>query len=320
MSTSIKSVGRREFLKTSSGVALFIGVSGMLPFAISCNNKEGIKAQLKMHPLTAWVRLSEDGQITIYNPAAEMGQGSMTSLPVVFAEEMDADWSKVRVEFSPQEPEIYGSEGWRPGSKIMLSAGSRVTKSNYPVMRKAGAQARYVLLHTAAKHWNVSIDELRTEIGFVINNKMDQKISYGELVPFLDVPTTLPDIQEDQLKNPKDFRLIGKDIPRYEIPAKINGTAKFTMDIRLPDMLYGVLERGNLHAARPNLQNEKEILAMSGVQKIVPFDYAIGLIATSLEVALAAKKELKIDWSSAAATGYDSQGIYAEYEKVASED
>lgn len=320
MSTSIKRVGRREFLKTSSGVALFIGVSGMLPFAISCNNKEGIKAQLKMHPLTAWVRLSEDGQITIYNPAAEMGQGSMTSLPVVFAEEMDADWSKVRVEFSPQEPEIYGSEGWRPGSKIMLSAGSRVTKSNYPVMRKAGAQARYVLLHTAAKHWNVSIDELRTEIGFVINNKTDQKISYGELVPFLDVPTTLPDIQEDQLKNPKDFRLIGKDIPRYEIPAKINGTAKFTMDIRLPDMLYGVLERGNLHAARPNLQNEKEILAMSGVQKIVPFDYAIGLIATSLEVALAAKKALKIDWSSAAATGYDSQRIYTEYEKVASED
>ena len=320
MSAAIKGVGRREFLKTSSGVALFIGVSGMLPFALSCENEEAIKKQLKRHPLTAWVRISEDGQITIYNPAAEMGQGSMTSLPVVFAEEMDADWSMVKVEFSPQEPEIYGSEGWQPGSKIMLSAGSRVTKSNYPVMRKAGAQARYILLHTAAKYWNVPMDKLRTESGFVINNKTDKKMSYGELVAFLDVPPTLPDFQEDQLKNPKEFRLIGKDIPRYEIPAKVNGTAKFTMDIRLPDMLYGLLERGKLHGAKPTLQNEKEILGMHGVQKIIPFDYAIGVIATSLELALAAKKALKIDWSNAAATGYNSQEIYKAYEKIASQD
>ncbi|WP_273566310.1 xanthine dehydrogenase family protein molybdopterin-binding subunit [Maribacter halichondriae] len=203
--------------------------------------------------------------------------------------------------------------------KIMLSAGSRVTKSNYPVMRKAGAQARHVLLHTAAKHWDAPIEALHTENGFVLYDKTDQKISYGELVPFLEVPETLPDFQEDQLKDPKNFRLIGKDIPRYEIPEKVNGAAKFAIDLQLPDMLYGVLERGNLHGAKPVLQNESEILAMEGILKIVPFEYAIGIVATTLEQALAAKKQLKIDWSEATSTGYNSQDIFDEYEKVASQ-
>ncbi len=201
----------------------------------------------------------------------------------------------------------------------MLSAGSRVTKSNYPVMRKAGAQARHVLLHTAAKHWDAPIEALHTENGFVLYDKTDQKISYGELVPFLEVPETLPDFQEDQLKDPKNFRLIGKDIPRYEIPEKVNGAAKFAIDLQLPDMLYGVLERGNLHGAKPVLQNESEILAMEGILKIVPFEYAIGIVATTLEQALAAKKQLKIDWSEATSTGYNSQDIFDEYEKVASQ-
>ena len=319
MNTTIPSIDRRQFLKTTSGVALFIGVSGILPIAISCRNKEEVQLQLAKHPLTAWVQLSEDGQITIYNPAAEMGQGSMTSLPVLFAEEMDADWSKVKVEFSPQEVAVYGTEGWRPGSKILMSAGSRVTKSYYEVMRKAGAQARYVLLATAAKHWNVPITELRTDSGSVINIEDDQKISYGELIPFLEMPETLPDFTMEQLKQPKDFRLIGKDVPRTEIPAKVDGSAQFAMDVRLPDMVYGVLERGNLHGAKPTLTNELEVLALGGVLKIVPFDYAIGILASSLEQALAAKKLLKIDWSDAEATGFNSQEIFYEYEKIAAE-
>ena len=319
MNTTKSYIDRRQFLKTTSGVALFIGVSGMLPLAISCKDEAELQSQLEKHRLTAWVQLSEDGQITIYNPAAEMGQGSMTSLPVLFAEEMDADWSKVKVEFSPQEVAIYGTEGWRPGSKILMSAGSRVTKSYYEVMRKAGAQARYVLLATAAKHWNVPIAELQTDSGTVINMQGNQKISYGELVPILEMPEALPDFTMEQLKQPKDFRLIGKDVPRTEIPAKVNGSAQFATDVRLPDMVFGVLERGNLHGAKPTLTNQLEVLALGGVLKIVPFDYAIGIVASSLEQALAAKKLLKINWSEAEATGFNSQEIFSEYGKIAAE-
>jgi len=311
-------VSRRQFLKSSGGVALFIGASGLLPSLVSCKDTKAVQDQLTKHDLTAWVRITEDGQITIYNPAAEMGQGSMTSLPLVFAEEMDADWSKVNVEFSPQESDIYGSEGWQPGTKLMFTVGSRTTKSYYPLMRKAGAQARHILLHSAANHWKVPIGELTTGPHEVIHENGNQKIGYGELVPYLMAPETLPDFSESGLKDPKDFRLIGSEIPRTEIPDKVDGSALFAIDLRLPDMVYGVLERGILHGAKPILTNEAEILAMDGVLKIVPFDYAIGVVANTLEAALNAKKALNIQWSDAKAKGFDSQEIYPTYAKMAS--
>lgn len=317
MPNKTTSVSRREFLKSSSGIALFFGASGMLPLIVSCADKKKVGEQLQKHPLTAWVQITEDGEITIYNPAAEMGQGSMTSLPVIFAEEMDADWGKVKVEFSPQELEIYGSPGWAPGSKMMFTVGSRTTKSNYQLMRKSGAQARYVLMHSAATHWNVPISELTTANSVVSHANSGKQFSYGELVSFLVVPASIPDFTEQQLKARQEFKLIGRDVPRIEIPAKVNGTAQFAIDVRLPEMVYGVLERGNLHGAKPTLTNESEIAALDGVLKIVQFDYAIGLVANRLEQALAAKKQLKIEWSDAKATGFNSQEIYGEYAQIA---
>ena len=317
--TNNTSNSRRQFLKNSTGIAFFIGSAGLLPQLISCKNPTALKKQLEKHPLTAWVQIDEDGYITIYNPAAEMGQGSMTALPVIFAEEMDADWEKVRVEFSPQDPTIYGSEGWRSDSRIMLTAGSRSVKGYYNLLRRAGAQARYVLMNSVAKKWEVPIEELTTEPSTVVNAKSNQKISYGEIVGFLEMPEVLPDFTEEQLKNPKDFRLIGIDMPRTDIPEKVNGTAQFAIDIRLPNMLYGVLERGRVHGAKPTLKNESEVKDMEGIEKIVRIDYAIGVIAKTLEQALAAKKKLKIDWSDAKATGFNSQEAFSHYEKVADE-
>jgi isoquinoline 1-oxidoreductase beta subunit len=319
MTNPSTSISRRHFLKSSGGVAIFIGMSGLLPQLISCSDPKEVEKQLKKQPLTAWVKLSEDGSMVIYNPAAEMGQGSMTSLPVLFAEEMDADWSRVSVEFSPQEAEIYGGEGWSPGTKLMFTVGSRTTKSYYTTMRTAGAQARYVLLSSAAAHWEVPLSELTTSNGVVSHEKSGRKMGYGELVPYLQIPEVLPEIPEEQLKNPKDFRLVGTGIPRTDIPSKVDGTAQFAIDIRLPGMRYGVLERGNLHGARPTLENESEILAMAGVLKVVPLDYAIGVIAESLEAALEAKKQLAITWGTSMASGHDSTKIYANYELIASQ-
>ncbi|MGB5315987.1 MAG: molybdopterin cofactor-binding domain-containing protein [Robiginitalea sp.] len=312
------SISRRHFLKSSGGVAIFIGMSGLLPQLISCNDPKKIGEQLKKQPLTAWVKIAEDGSMVIYNPAAEMGQGSMTSLPLIFAEEMDADWSKVSVEFSPQEADIYGGEGWSPGTKLMFTVGSRTTKSYYTVMRQAGAQARFVLLQSAAKHWQVPVSELTTSESMVMHETSDRQISYGELVPFLEMPEALPEISEDQLKKKKDFRLIGKVIPRTEIPAKVDGSAQFAIDIRLPEMVYGVLERGNLHGATPTLTNQAEIESLDGILKIVTLPYAIGVIGNTLEQALDAKKKLKINWSDAEASGHNSQQVYEDYEKMAS--
>ncbi|MBX2816694.1 MAG: molybdopterin-dependent oxidoreductase [Saprospiraceae bacterium] len=312
-------INRRSFLGQSSGVALLIGSSGLLATAVSCADPKKLNHALVSHEVTAWVKLAEDGQITIYNPAAEMGQGSMTALPLLFAEEMDADWSKVKVEFSPQESEIYGSPGWRPGTKLMFTVGSRTTKSYYEVMRRAGAQARYVLLTSAAKMWEVPIDQLDTEHSMITHSPSGRSISYGELASHLHMPTSLPEYTLEDMKTPDQFNLIGTEVARTDIPAKVNGSAQFALDIRLPDMLYAVLERGNLHGATPTLQNSAEIENMSGVRKIVLFDYAIGIVADSLEEALAAKKHLDIQWSSAEASGFNSQEVYDVYEDVANQ-
>ncbi|MDM9632108.1 xanthine dehydrogenase family protein molybdopterin-binding subunit [Robiginitalea aurantiaca] len=318
MEPSNPNIDRRQFLKTSSSVALFIGASGLLPQLVSCSDQKQMATLARTESLTAWVRLSEDGEMTVYNPAAEMGQGSMTSLPLLFAEEMDADWSRVRVEFAPQEAEIYGGEGWRPGTKLMFTVGSRTTNSYYTVMRKAGAQARHVLLYSAAKHWDVPLNELTTANGVVTHAGSKRQMDYGSLVPLLELPDPLAEIEEGDLKHPKEFQLVGKVIPRTEIPAKVDGSAQFAIDIRLPDMVYGVMERGNLHGATPTLTNESEIRTMDGVLKIVTLPYAIGIIASSLEQALEAKKHLKIDWSTSAASSHNSQEVYEVYEKMAS--
>jgi isoquinoline 1-oxidoreductase beta subunit len=192
MQKTKNTISRRGFLKASGEVALFIGVSGILPQLVSCRDADKMREQLEKHPVTAWVKLSEDGGITICNPAAEMGQGSMTSLPVVFAEEFDADWSKVSVAFSPQEAEIYGSEGWTPGSKLMMTVGSRTTHSYWPVMRKAGAQARYVLMSSAAALWGVPVSEVTTSESLVKHEKSGKQMGYGELVPHLVMPEDIP--------------------------------------------------------------------------------------------------------------------------------
>ncbi|MBC2839214.1 xanthine dehydrogenase family protein molybdopterin-binding subunit [Robiginitalea sp. SC105] len=315
METNTYTASRRNFLKATGGFTLYIGVSGILPGLISCEDPKKLEAALKKEPLTAWVKLSSDGEMVIFNPAAEMGQGSMTALPAIFAEEMDADWSKVHVEFSPQVTEVYGSPGWAPGSKLMFTVGSRTTNSYFDVMRRAGAEARYILLYSASKTWGVPMGELTTEPGYVVHPESDRRLGYGEIASGLQIPETLP--ENIPLKKSSEYRLVGQDLQRTELPEKVNGRAQFAIDIRLPDMVYGVLERGDLHGAAPELQNEAEILGMDGVLKIIRLDYAIGLIATSLEGALEAKKNLRISWGTSAASGFDSGTAYREYEKIA---
>lgn len=307
---------RRKFIKTSTGVALVVGATGGLTQLFSCQNAKEAARELHKTPLTSWVFLDEGGNITIYNPAAEMGQGSMTALPVIFAEEMDADWEKVQVEFSPQDAANYGSPGWG-NSTIQMTVGSRTVKTYYTMLRKAGAQARQVLLHSAAAHWEVPVSELSTQPSLVVHEKSGKKISYGDLVSLLKIPDAIPEIAEEDLKSPADFRLIGKDIPRTDIAEKVNGAARFAMDIQLPDALYGVIERGTIHGAKPTLHNESAIRAMDGLVEIVELGYGIGIVAETIGQALAIKKDLQISWTEEKASGFDSQAAYTKYAKLA---
>ncbi len=316
MEKSSNNISRRNFIAAAGGVTLAITAYALYP-TLSGKKREIDPSELSEEKVNAWVHLRNDGQITIYNPASEMGQGSMTALPVILAEELDANWDQVKIETAPINVETYGFKAFG-NRKVMINVGSRTVMGYFDALRQAGAQARYILLHSVAQHWSVPIQELSTAPSLVQHEASGRKMTYGEIVDILTVPETIPEIPTSDLKNPADFRLIGKEIARYDIPAKVDGTAQFAMDIQVPDMHYGILERGKMHGAKPSLTNAAEIQALEGIIAIVPFEYAIGIVATTLEKALAAKTKLAIDWDqNVAAQGHDSQEDLEQYLSMA---
>jgi len=307
-------ISRRKFLKRSGGLTFLIAGIGIPAFVwkeekLIANNGQ----------VSAWVHIHTDGTVTIYNPAAEMGQGAMTALPAIIAEEMDADWSKVKIEHSPVEPEIFGipwGGSGRGGS--MLTVGSRSVSGHFDNLRQSGAQVRFVLMSNVAEKWGVKIDELETQPGLVVHPKTGKKISYGEIASFATFPEEIPEIPKDKLKKVADFRLIGKDFQRYDIPEKVNGSAIYSMDILLPDMVYGMVNRSPINGTKPELKNEATIRNIPGIIDIVKLDYGIGFIANSLEAAQQAKYTAEINWQGKTkADNHNSQDAYNEYEVLA---
>jgi isoquinoline 1-oxidoreductase subunit beta len=206
--------------------------------------------------VTPWVRIAPDGTITIYSAGAEMGQGSMTSLALILAEELDADWSKVKIEFAPADADVYGYTF--QNQKMMAIVGSRAVQLYYANLRTAGAQVRKVLLANAAEKWGVDVASLKTEPGVVVNPANGQRLSYGEIAAFGKIPATLPAVDPKELKARKDFRLIGKTIPRRDTPLKVNGSAVYAIDVRLPGMVYATALHSPVHTGAPERCRHQE--------------------------------------------------------------
>jgi isoquinoline 1-oxidoreductase beta subunit len=309
-----KGITRRKFLATTGGATILIGGLYLLPGCKQKNGQTSDDPELQEKEVNVWVRMTSDDQVIIYTPAAEMGQGSMTAVPVILAEEMDADWSKVTILSSPVEAEIYGV-GWHPGGKkSMITAGSRTIRSFYQLMREAGAQIRSALLQNAAEKWQVNIQELTTKPGMVLHEKSNRKMNFGEIAEFGNFES-LPGVSEIKLKDPKDFRLIGKVLPRYDIPSKTNGAATYGMDVQLPDMMYGFINRSPIHGSKPELTNESEIMEMAGVKSVVKLDHGIGVVASSIESGLKAKRQMQINWGEALASSHNSEEDLSGYTK-----
>lgn len=307
---------RREFL-------VGVGVSGLgLVFGIDLKPAKGAAAEIDKDGTGAgvkmpWVRIAPDGAITIMAPAAEMGQGTTTALAVIFAEELDADWNKVSVEFSPADDAIYGNPlPFFFG--MMVTAASTAVMAYYKNMRLYGAQARRVLLDVAANHLNVPASELTTEPSVVVHAKSGQRLSYGEIAGFATLPTTLPAISEKDLKDPSQFRLIGHEIPRVDIPPKTNGSATYSIDIRLPNMVYATVVRAPVLGAAPISLNDAEVSKMRDVLKVLqlPPD-RVAVAARTYEAALAAERALKITWSKIAESEFDSERAMEEQSAIA---
>jgi isoquinoline 1-oxidoreductase beta subunit len=238
--------------------------------------------------------------------ATEMGQGSMTSLPLIIAEELDADWSKVKIVPAPPVEAIYGNPGFQG---MMYTAGSNAVTSYYTPLRTFGAQVRRVLLDNAARKWGVPVDELTTEPSVVVHAKSNRRLSYGDIAAIAEIPAKAPEIKPDQLKQAKDFRLIGKDVMRVELPGKVNGSARYAIDVQVPNMLYASVLRAPVEGSVPDKIDETKAKAIAGVVRIVRMPYGVGVLAETPWAAFEARQALTqtVTWTrTGTAWGFDS--------------
>ena len=235
-------VSRRQVMVGAAGLSFAIALAGRAGASVLASARTGKE-------LSPWVSIAPDGTISIVSAATEMGQGSMTSLPLILAEELDADWSKVKIVTAPPIEAIYGNPGFQG---MMYTAGSNAVTSYYMPLRIFGAQVRRVLLDNAAKTLGVPVDELTTEPSTVVHAKSGRRLSYGEIAATAQVPAQAPDIKPEQLKKAKDFRLITKDVMRVELPGKVNGTALYSIDLQVPNMLYGTVLRAPVEGSVPD--------------------------------------------------------------------
>src|SRR5580704_7825824 len=284
---------------------LMVGAAG-LTFAAASGLRfsEAQTARGTSVALSPWVTISTDDTVAIMSPAAEMGQGSLTSLPLILAEELDADWSKVRVIIAPPNDDLYKN----PSFGFMYTAGSNAVTSYFKELRLFGAQVRKVLLANAGKHWSVPVTELTTGPSVVIHGKSGRRLSYGEIAAFAEVPAKAPDVAEDELKKADQFRLIGKDVMRIELPEKVNGSAQYAIDVQVPGMLYGAILRAPVEGAGPATIEDAKAKAIAGVVRIVALPYGVGVIAETPYAAFEAKSALIMNWThTGKAWGFDSE-------------
>src|SRR5438067_9358435 len=224
-------VNRRDFLKTGAagGVALVVGFH-LSPRAFADQAQEQEKKT--PNPFDAWVRITPDNRVTLILGKSEMGQGAMTALPMILAEELCVDWKQVSVEQAPTDPKIYDHG----------TGGSGSVAGSWLPLRRAGAAAREMFITAAAQHWNVSRDTCKAQNGGVLHGARKQFLTYGELAGDA-AKLPVPDFNTVPLKNSDDFTIVGHDRKRFEAGAKSTGKAKFGIDARTPGMLYAVIAR-----------------------------------------------------------------------------
>jgi isoquinoline 1-oxidoreductase beta subunit len=295
----------------------FLGAAGGFTLALTVSPDVLMGEALADAPLApnVWLTIASDGTITIISPAAEMGQGTFTTLPAILADELDADWGKVRPVLPPEWNEKkYGNPQW---NGIFNTTASLATRGYFRPMRIAGAQARRVLIEAVAAKWGVPAAELTTDPSVVVHRASNRRIGYGEIAGFAKVPAELPRIEDKDLKRPADFRYIGKDLPRVELPTKVNGAAKYGIDVQLPGMVHAAVLQSPYEGGTPAMVDDAAARAVPGVTEVVRLPTGIGVVGNSFEATQAAKNLLKVTWTDATAGRHDSEQALDEFAAIA---
>jgi isoquinoline 1-oxidoreductase beta subunit len=295
---------RRDFLKQSlAGAGLAIAVSitpfGYRVFALADEEKN------KPFRPNVWLQITPDNKVTIVVNKSEMGQGVYTSLPMIVADELDADWKQVSIRVAPAEGK-YNDPVW----KRQGTGGSTSIRHMYEPLQKAGAAAREMLVKAAAGAWNVAQSDCETVSGSVRNKKDGRILTYGQLTEKaakLEVP------KQPLTKKRSQFNLIGTPVRRLDIPDKVNGSAVFGIDVQIKDMLYGTVERPPAYGAKTISYDEKAAKKVPGVRNVVSISRGIAVCADTINAAWSGKKALKAKWTKGVEPHMDNETLEKEF-------
>jgi isoquinoline 1-oxidoreductase beta subunit len=275
---------RRAFLKGSLAVAgLTIGVS-VTPFGHRLLNA----SEIDSFSPNVWFKITPDNKIAIFVGNSEMGQGILTALSMIVAEELEADWSRVQVKQAPAADPFKN-----PIIGVQVTVASASVRGFYEPLRKAGAAGRAMLIKAAAETWKVPEDECKAFMSTVKHQKSGRTLTYGRLclkATKLEVPKDPP------LKKESEFRYMGKPMPRVDAPDKVSGKAVYGLDVTLKDLHYAVIARPPAYGAKPLSYDEKAAEQIKGVQKVVPVPMGIAVCAKSIDAALKGRDALKVNW------------------------
>jgi len=301
---------RREFLRTgvTGGAALVVG------FRLSTRVFAGQTADQEKktpNPFDAWVRITPDNRVTLILGKSEMGQGIMTALPMILAEELCVDWKNVKVEQAPTNPKIYD----------LGTGGSGSVAGSWLPLRRAGAAAREMLIAAAAQKWEVGADTCKAVDGQVVHGNPKRYLSYGELVESA-AKLPIPNFNTVPLKNSNDFTLVGHDTRRYEVRDKATGAATFGIDSRVPGMLYAVVARCPVFGGKVASFDAAKAKAVPGVRDVIAFETSgrgasttggIAVLAVNSWAAMQGRNALEVKWDLGPAAKESSAGLQEQF-------
>lgn len=300
-------LNRRQFLKTASAAGLLIAVQ--LPLGRKLHAADS-STSTRFEP-NAFVRVTPDNWVIVVCKHHEMGQGTTTGIATLVAEELDADWARVRAEYAPSNPQLYNNLLFGP---VQLTGGSNAMRGGYEQMRQAGATARAMLVLAAAQAWKVPVGEIAVSKS-VITHKSGKRATFGEMAI---AASKIPGPKDVKLKDPSKFTLIGTEAARrLDSVAKTNGTALYTIDVKLPGLLTAVVLHPPAFAAKLRNFDATAAKQIPGVTDVVEVPEGVAVVATSMWAALRGRDAVKANWDTSASAKLSSEQMFADYRKLA---
>jgi isoquinoline 1-oxidoreductase subunit beta len=308
--TTLQSPSRRTLLKVGSLALGGLVIGFTLPFAGRSFAEQILNEGPEDQPMSnataldAFISIDRDGQVTFTVPKIEMGQGAQSGLAVMVAEELEIGLEQITLKEAPPNEQIYNDKLLN----FQATGGSTSIRSNWEPLRQAGAAARLLLIQAAAQRWQLGADQLRAENGRVLDPD-GQSLGYGELV---EDAAKLPVPEDIPLKPADQFRLIGKPTRRLDTPAKVDGTARFTIDLVVPGMKYASIRACPVLGGTLREVNERAARQIPGVIEVVRLDNAVAVIGEHTWAAFAGVRALEIDWALGDNAGIDSAQMERE--------